>query len=174
MTSASEDVLPRGLPRCGAVFDHVAHAAPRLTDLLPLYRDVLGGRFFDGGDVERVGYRAVQLVYADESRIELMEPLPGSHFLDRFFERNPSGGLHHVTFRVPSLDDAIEAAQALGLELVGEHRDDPEHLEVFVHPRSGHGTVVQLFQGDAPRSPEGWTLEALLAGEVRPSAGPIV
>lgn len=169
MIMTTKDSPLSSLTDVGAVFDHVAHATPRLTDLLPLYRDVLGGRFFDGGDVPRVGYRAVQLSYADASRIELLEPLSGSRFFDRFFERHPSGGLHHVTFRVPDLERAMASVQAAGLELVGENRDDPEHLEVFVHPRSGHGTVVQLFQGSPPRSPDGWTLESLMAGGTRPS-----
>ncbi|MHB1468606.1 MAG: VOC family protein [Solirubrobacteraceae bacterium] len=96
----------------GARFDHVAHAAPRISDLLPLYRDVLGGRFSSGAPNEQLGYRTLHLTYANGSKIELMEPLPGSAFLRSFFERNPLGGLHHITFRVPSLDEALAGGRA--------------------------------------------------------------
>lgn len=148
-----------------AVFDHVAHAAPRLTDLLPLYGDALGGRFYNGGDNLRAGYRAVQLGFRDGSKVELMEPLPGSRFFERFFARNPSGGLHHVTFRVPSLDDAIAAARTAGFELMAEDRSISDHMEVFIHPRSARGTLVQLVQGPPTPAPDGLTLEGVLAGQ---------
>jgi methylmalonyl-CoA/ethylmalonyl-CoA epimerase len=151
-------------PLDGAVFDHVAHAAPSLLQLLPLYRDMLGGRFYHGGDNRRAGYRALQLAYADDTRVELMEPLEGSRFFERFFARNPGGGLHHVTFRVPSLDVAIAAARRGGFELTGENRSLPEHMEVFLHPRSAHGTLVQLVQGPSTPAPPGLTIERVLAG----------
>lgn len=153
--------------RAGAIFDHVAHAAHSISSLLPLYHDVLGGRFYNGGDNVRVGYRAVQLIYPDDSRIELLEPLPGSDFLDRFFARNPNGGLHHVTFMVGDLDAAIAAAREREFELVGEHRGNPAHEEVFIHPRSAAGTVVQLVGGYRSDPEPGRTLEGVLAGEFR-------
>jgi methylmalonyl-CoA/ethylmalonyl-CoA epimerase len=53
--------LEQVLEENGSYFDHAAHAAPSIRSLLPIYRDVLGGRFFAGGDNVRVGYRAVQL-----------------------------------------------------------------------------------------------------------------
>jgi methylmalonyl-CoA/ethylmalonyl-CoA epimerase len=80
-----------------AVFDHTAVAAPRIRDLLPIYLDLLGGTFVQGGDNPRVGYRALQLEYQSGGRIELMEPLLGSSFFDSFFARKGSG-LHHITF----------------------------------------------------------------------------
>ena len=41
----------------GAVFDHVAIAGRRIRDLLPLWRDTLGGRFATGADNPAVGWR---------------------------------------------------------------------------------------------------------------------
>src|SRR5205085_8797529 len=89
-----------------AVFDHVGVAAPRLRDLLPIYHDLLGGRFLQGGDNARVGYRALQLAYHDGTKIELLEPLDGSTFFDSFFRRTAGGGLHHVTFTVGDMPAA--------------------------------------------------------------------
>jgi methylmalonyl-CoA/ethylmalonyl-CoA epimerase len=154
-----------GFAAPGAVFDHVAHAAHTISSLLPLYQGVLGGRFYNGGDNVRIGYRAVQLVYPDGSRVELLEPLPDSDFLERFFARNPNGGLHHVTFMVGDLDAAIAASKERGFELVGEYRGNLEHEEVFVHPRSAAGTVVQFVGGYRSDPIPGRTLEGVLAGE---------
>ncbi len=71
-------------PVVHATFDHVAMAVPRIVDALPLYRDLLGGKFFTGGDNTRLGYRGVQLKYAG-GKVEILEPLAGSPFLETFF-----------------------------------------------------------------------------------------
>jgi methylmalonyl-CoA/ethylmalonyl-CoA epimerase len=147
-----------------AVFDHAAVAAPRIRDLLPLYVGVLGGRIVNGGDNQRVGYRALQLEFPDGSRIELMEPLAGSSFFDKFFKRG--GGLHHVTFKVADIRAAIERMEAAGIPLTGAFLDDPNWREVFVHPREASGVLVQLAQaapGYPPR-PGNLTIDDVLAG----------
>jgi len=148
----------------GGRFDHVAHAAPTIRELLPLYAGQLGGRPLYGGENVRVGYRGTMLGFADGSQIELLEPLPGSTFLDSFFARNPAGGLHHVTFRVDDLRAAVASARAAGLEIVGEYLDDPDWLEAFVHPRAANGTVVQLLQASPhlPAKMPGVTFDDLL------------
>lgn len=149
----------------GARFDHVAHAARRIAELLPLYRDVLGGRFESGAPNLQLGYRTLHLGYADGSKIELMEPLPGSRFLDSFFARNPLGGLHHVTFRVASLDATLAAARAAGLEPFGVSRALDGWHEAFLHPRVAHGTLLQVAEAadDFP-PPATVSLECFLAG----------
>jgi len=50
--------LPAGL---GASFDHVAIAGRRIREMLPLWRDMLGGRFVVGADNAATGWRAVRL-----------------------------------------------------------------------------------------------------------------
>jgi methylmalonyl-CoA/ethylmalonyl-CoA epimerase len=154
-----------GLDLPEAKFDHVAHAARQIADLLPLYRDLLGGRFTSGAANQELGYRTLHLAYGDGSKIELMEPLPGSHFLDSFFARNPLGGLHHITFRVPSLDAALAAARAAGLQTFGESRELAGWSEAFIHPRVAHGTIVQIAEADDDFPPGATvSLEAFLAG----------
>jgi methylmalonyl-CoA/ethylmalonyl-CoA epimerase len=161
----SYGALPSGLQ---AYFDHAAHAAARIRDLLPLYAGQLGGEFLYGGDNARVGYKGVVLGFAGGGKVELLEPLPGSAFFDSFFARNPIGGLHHLTFRVADVHDALERARAAGFTMVGANNDDPDWMEAFVHPRSGHGVLVQFVQApaDFPRRGPGETLQSVL-GEDR-------
>ncbi|HLN05688.1 MAG TPA: VOC family protein [Acidimicrobiales bacterium] len=164
-TGDPESEAPQVLGRFGAAFDHPAVAARRIRDLLPIYRDLLGGTFVRGGDNTRVGYRAIQLAFSNGSRIELMEPLEGSHFFDSFFERRGSGGLHHVTFKVDSIEQAVEAMKASGYSLTGLHLEDVAWREVFLHPREAYGTLVQLAQGEGEYAgPDVLTLEGVLAG----------
>jgi methylmalonyl-CoA/ethylmalonyl-CoA epimerase len=154
------------LESCAAVFDHAAIAARRLRDLLPLYCDVLGGEFLAGDDNTRVGYRALQLRYPDGTRIELMEPLAGSTFFDKFFAGRGEG-LHHITFKVPDIHAALAVLERHALPTFGVYLDDPNWQEVFLHPKNANGVLVQLAQG-APAASwggENQTLEKLLAGQ---------
>jgi len=167
---SSDAAAPRNEPiqalaSFGAKFDHAAVASRRIRDLLPIYHDLLGGMLAMGGDNIRVGYRALQLRYANGNRVELMEPLEGSHFFDTFFERNNLGGLHHVTFKVDDIELVVEAMRAMGYSLTGLFLQDASWLEVFLHPREAFGTLIQLAQGDGSYEDEGdMTLEDVLAG----------
>jgi methylmalonyl-CoA/ethylmalonyl-CoA epimerase len=93
----------------GAVYDHVAHAVPSIREVLPIYRELLGG-----------------VVY--------------------------SGGLHHVTFKVPDIQLALERVLAAGYHPAGTYLEQAEWRETFLHPRETGGVLVQLAQA-APGVP---------------------
>jgi methylmalonyl-CoA/ethylmalonyl-CoA epimerase len=155
-------------------FDHTAVAAPRIRDLLPIYRDLLGGRHLGGGgDNRAAGYRTLQLMYANGNKVELMEPLVGSTFFDSFFELTRGrGGVHHLNFHVDDLAAAVARLTARGYRLHGLNQADPRWQEVFLHPKEAHGVLIQLAQ-PGPRAPgEGRAaLEDVLAGRGRNGNG---
>lgn len=147
-----------------AKFDHAAHAAPTIREMLPLYREALGGTFLYGGDNTRVGYRGVVFGYAGGGKIELLEPLPGSGFFQSFFARSPVGGLHHLTFRVDDLGATLDRADAAGLDTFGRNEDNPDWREAFVHPRLANGALIQFVQApdDHPRTEPAEALDELI------------
>jgi methylmalonyl-CoA/ethylmalonyl-CoA epimerase len=128
----------------GASYDHVAVAGPSLPALLAFYRDTLGGRF-SHGEVLEIGAVVATLVIGD-GKVELMAPTPGSTFFAKFFASTQGrGGVHHLTFTVPDLRQAVAALEARAVRMFGlaygEHWS-----EVFVHPRDNAGVLVQLAQ----------------------------
>ncbi len=131
----------------GFWLDHVAVAVHSIKDALPLFRDVLGGRYLMGGDVADT-WRWFQLTYPDGRKIELLEPL-GDGFLARFLERRGEG-LHHITFKTDDIDAAIEKIEGHGYELVDKNLDDPNWKEAFLRPSKTHGTLIQIAQTSAP------------------------
>lgn len=145
----------------GLRFDHVAQAVPDIGAVLSLYVDVLGGRFVHGGANERVGYRGVVFAFPD-GRVELIEPLDGSSFLDSFFARHPGGGLHHVTFHTPLVREMAARAATAGYEVVSEFYGDP-YSEAFLHPRSTGGALLQFSSADGGLEGGPRTLEEALA-----------
>ncbi|HXH83786.1 MAG TPA: VOC family protein, partial [Candidatus Tectomicrobia bacterium] len=139
----------------GIRLDHVALAVPRMADAAPFLAGVLGGRPAYGGS-SRV-YRFGQWRFANRARLEVLEPLGADGFLHRFLgQRGP--GVHHVTFKVPSLREACARAEAHGYTIVGHDDSDPHWKEAFLHPRQALGIVVQLAES-APGSdgPSAWT-----------------
>jgi methylmalonyl-CoA/ethylmalonyl-CoA epimerase len=130
-----------------AVLDHVAVAGPAIADLLPLYRDALGGRFLYGGIDDDPGFRTATFSYGEGPKIELLDPTPGSPFLDSFLRRTGGlGGLHHITFRVPDMVAAHAELDAHGVPYFGLRTGDEIWNELFIHPRDGKGVLLQLAQ----------------------------
>src|SRR5262249_5186393 len=74
-----------------------------------------------------------------------LEPIGPQGFVQRFLaERGP--GIHHVTFKVPSLDAVCTRAEGAGYGIVGRDDSDPEWREAFLHPKQALGIVVQFAQ----------------------------
>jgi methylmalonyl-CoA/ethylmalonyl-CoA epimerase len=163
-------VTPVEPPVVDATFDHVAMAVPRIVDALPLYRDLLGGVFFAGGDNARLGYRGVQLRFPG-GKVEILEPLDGSAFLESFLAKRPIGGLHHITYLVPDLRTAIDTTEAAGYTVHGEHTYEARWQEVFVHPKQANGLLLQLAQVGPGYGPDPWSLEDTLAGRGNDGTG---
>jgi catechol 2,3-dioxygenase-like lactoylglutathione lyase family enzyme len=127
--------------------DHIAIASHDTAPALRFLTGRLGGTVIFGG--QSVGFRPMQVFVGDKTGdgmpIELLEPwLPEQNdFLARFLARRGEGP-HHMTFKVPSILDAVDRARAAGIEPVQIDLRDPEWKEAFLMPRDAHGTVVQL------------------------------
>lgn len=130
------------------LFDHIALAAPRIAAAPDFLVGELGGESGFGGPAGE--YTFWHWDYTGGGRIEVIEPdgAPGG-FVHRFLEsRGP--GIHHVTFKVPSLRDACERARGAGYEIVGFNDANAHWQEAFLHPKQALGVVVQMVES-APR-----------------------
>ncbi len=125
----------------GILFDHIAIAIERMADAPATLAGRLGGTPDHGGP--STVYRFGQWRFEGGGRLEILEPIGADGFLHRFLrERGP--GIHHVTFRVPSLREACERARAHGYDIVGYDDSDPAWKEAFLHPKQALGIVVQF------------------------------
>ncbi len=135
-------------PIDGTVLDHVAHAVPRWQDAWSRYATDLGAEWSSGGPGP--GFAPAQLAFGNGARLELLMPndVEVNDFLARFLVRSGPGP-HHLTFKVPWLDPALELVRAHGYEPIGIDRSDPEWLEAFIHPKQATGVVVQIAEAPA-------------------------
>ncbi len=135
----------------GVKLDHVAIGLPTAGLAKPFFEDVLGGA--PAGGHSGVPFGFTQWAFAGGGKIEVIYPMgPPDGFLHRFLAH---GGprIHHVTFKVPSLDEICARATELGYTVVGTDRSDPHWQEAFLHPKQAQGIVVQLVESK-PRP--GW------------------
>src|ERR1051326_3876947 len=95
---------------------HVGVAVPDLDAALAFYRDVLGlvprrVEFADGA--------AIVSLPLGESEIGLLSPRQPAGPIARFLERR-GAGIHHICYRVPDLDLALEACRRSGYRLIDQ------------------------------------------------------
>jgi methylmalonyl-CoA/ethylmalonyl-CoA epimerase len=135
----------------GILLDHVAIGLPNAEIAKPFLEGVLGGG--SAGGHSGVPFGFAQWTFAGGGKIEVIYPVgPPDGFMHRFLER---GGprIHHLTFKVPSLDAFFSRAEALGYTIVGMDRSDPYWQEAFLHPKQAQGIVVQIVEA-RPRPEE--------------------
>ena len=127
----------------GLEFDHIAIGMERMADATEVLVGRLGGRPGSGGPGG--GFRWAAWRFEGGGSVEVIEPAGADGFLHRFLAaRGP--GLHHVTFKVASLADAVARAEAQGYRLVGRDESDPDWRVAYLHPKEALGIVVQLGQ----------------------------
>jgi methylmalonyl-CoA epimerase len=141
-----EQSIDRLVGALGVVaLDHTAIAVRSIQSALPLYRDLLGGVPNGFERLAQRGFMWLTLGYPNGSQVELLEPLGEGGFLERFLFRYGEG-VHHMTFIVGDLRQAVERARAAGLRMVDEDYREPRWQESFISPRSAFGTIIQLAQ----------------------------
>ena len=135
-------------------FDHIALALPRMADAVPFLVGVLGGAPHSGarGGPE---FRFGTWRYANGGKIEVIEPIGNDGFVSRYLAAR-GAGIHHVTFKVPSLDAACDRARARGYDIVGYDDSYPDWKTAFLHPKQALGIVVQFAQTSGASEPRAW------------------
>jgi methylmalonyl-CoA epimerase len=126
--------------------DHVGVAVDDLEAALALYRDALGMPLVHRETVAEQGVEAA-LLDVGESHIELLSPLGPDTAVGKFLARK-GPGLHHVAYRVDSVDDALAALSKAGMRLIDEQpRTGIRNSRVaFVHPSSTGGVLTEIVQ----------------------------
>jgi methylmalonyl-CoA/ethylmalonyl-CoA epimerase len=128
--------------------NHVAIAVPELGKAAAIYRDVLGAEVSPAVSQPDHGVTTV-FVTLPNTKIELLEPLGDASPIQKFLDRNPDGGIHHICYEVENIRTARDALKAGGARVLGD--GEPKigaHGKpvLFLHPKDFAGTLVELEQ----------------------------
>jgi methylmalonyl-CoA/ethylmalonyl-CoA epimerase len=129
-----------------SAIDHVGVAVESIDAALAVYRDQLGMPLVHRETVVEQGVDAALLAVGD-GHIELLEPLGPDTAVGRFLTRR-GPGLHHVAYRVRSVDETLAACAAAGIRLIDERpRTGIRGSQVaFLHPAATGGVLTEIVQ----------------------------
>jgi len=125
---------------------HIAVAVHDLEAALDFYRDALGLEVTERREVPEEGVE-IAFLPAGEGELELLQPLNEASTVAQFLERRGEG-LHHVCLAVDDVVAAMERLRANGARLLSEEPRVNVHgtRYVFVHPKSAHGVLLELYE----------------------------
>jgi methylmalonyl-CoA/ethylmalonyl-CoA epimerase len=125
---------------------HIAIAVHDLDAALAFYRDGLGLEVTERRQVPQEGVE-IAFLSAGAGKIELLQPLDEESGVARALNKRGEG-LHHICLVVEDIEAAMERLRAAGARLLSkEPRVNVEGTRyVFVHPRSAHGVLLELYE----------------------------
>jgi len=125
---------------------HVSIVVPDLDAAARRLRETYG---LTVGEAWTNAEQGVRLAYVDlgNAKIELMEPSRPDSPVAKFLERNPKGGIHHVSFGVGDMEEATGGLRDKGVRILGggqPHYNVAGERICFVHPADFLGALVEL------------------------------
>ena len=125
-------------------FDHAGIATEDAAELAALYTDLLDCEIaheeeFDG--------MAVVFLELGDSYLELLEPLGDGGAIAGYLDRS-GPGIHHLAFATDDIEEALDRARDLGIELIDEEPRPGAwgHEVAFLHPRDTGGVLVEFVE----------------------------
>ena len=119
----------------------VHHIVVRVRDLdegIASYRDGLGLELERTAESEALGIKQAFFQFPDGGFLELVAPTDPESAVGRALESRGEG-VHTIALAVDDVAATAERAKAGGARLIGEGGP-----QVFIHPKSAHGLLVQL------------------------------
>ena len=128
--------------------NHVAIAVRDIGRASKVYRETLGANVSDKVAQPDHGVSTV-FITLPNTKIELLEPLGADSPIEKFLERNPDGGIHHLCYEVSNILAARDLLKSQGARVLGD--GEPKigaHGKpvLFLHPKDFCGTLVELEQ----------------------------
>ena len=128
--------------------NHVAIAVPDLAVAAANYRDTLGAKISDPLDLPNHGVTTI-FVELPNTKLELLHPLGDGSPIQKFLEKNPRGGMHHICYEVDDIYAARDKLEGDGMRVLGDGEPSiGAHGKpvLFLHPKDFAGTLIELEQ----------------------------
>jgi methylmalonyl-CoA epimerase len=129
-----------------ARIDHIGIAVQNISDALKFFQDALGLKL-DHIATEEGGRTQVAFMPVGSSDVELVEPQDAESGLAKFLAKRGEG-VHHICFQVDDIDGALARLKEHGAQLIDETpRTNAAGMRyAFIHPKSAHGVLIELYQ----------------------------
>ena len=128
--------------------NHVAIAVPDLETASKLYKENFGANVSTPEDLPEHGVTTV-FVNLPNTKIQLLHPLGENSPITKFLEKNPDGGMHHLCYEVEDIEASAQSLTDAGMRILGDGKPKiGAHGKpvIFLHPKDGIGTLIELEQ----------------------------
>jgi methylmalonyl-CoA/ethylmalonyl-CoA epimerase len=125
----------------------VDHVVVRVEDLeagIATYRDALGMELERTAENQAIGIKQAFFPLVDGGFLEVVAPLGPDSAVGKAIEKRGEG-IHTIALSVDDIQQTVKELKERGVQLIGGDRPGGQ---VFIHPRSAHGVLVQLVQRD--------------------------
>jgi methylmalonyl-CoA/ethylmalonyl-CoA epimerase len=126
--------------------DHLALLVDDLDAALDFWQVALG---LQASQVSDVPAEQSQIAFlpAGDSLIELVRPTTADSGLARYLEKR-GPGMHHICLQVDDIAGFLAHLKARGIQLINEEPrlGDDGRQYAFVHPKSAHGVMIELYE----------------------------
>jgi methylmalonyl-CoA/ethylmalonyl-CoA epimerase len=126
--------------------DHIGIAVKNLKEAISTYEKLLNTTCYkrelvEGEKVDTAFFKT------GESKVELLGATSSDSVIRKFVDKNGEG-IHHIAFEVENIHAEIERLIKEGFQLLNEtpKKGADNKLVAFLHPKSGHGVLVELCQ----------------------------
>ena len=128
--------------------NHIAIAVRDLESATRVYRATLGANVSAPVPLPSHGVTTV-FVTLNNTKIELIAPLGANSPIEKYLERNPDGGMHHICLEVDDIEAARHQLEVAGARVLGD--GEPKigaHGKpvLFLHPKDFFGTLIEIEQ----------------------------
>ncbi len=124
--------------------DHIVIVVADIDDAIVTWRDQLGMSLSHKATVPEAGIHQAFFLLPDKTFIELIAPANENSAIQKIIDSRGEG-IHVVALKVADLDTSVAELQARGVKLIGVGTP-----QVFIHPKSANGVMVQLWPSDRP------------------------
>lgn len=128
--------------------DHITIAVRDLEKAKKVFSTLFKGTFIKEIDLPEQNARAAYYLW-NEVVIGLETPLSASGDIHRFLEKKGEG-IHHIALNTDNLASISEELTSLGVKVIGEQQKENVNKELFTHPKTSLGILLQLMEWEEP------------------------
>lgn len=126
--------------------DHIGIAVSNLEEALSFYEEALGLKV---KGIEEVPEQKVKVGFLDigETHFELLESTAPDGPVGKFIEKRGEG-LHHIAILVDNIENTLHILKEKQVNLIDEvpRKGAGGSKMAFIHPKSAHGVLLELYE----------------------------
>ena len=126
--------------------NHIAIAVPDIEKASFIWTNALGANITSTQSLPEHGVKVV-FIESPNTKVELLEPLTNQSPISKFLEKNPNGGMHHICYEVPNLENAAKKLKSVGAKILGDGLPKTGahgNPVIFLNPGDFSGTLIEL------------------------------